>query len=356
MNRKLRAESIKNIDKLKQFIDKHQGFIITAHQNPDGDSIGSEIAFFEFLKSLNKTVRIFNADKTPHNLKFLDIDRDIRIIRSEEDIFANGVDPKECGVIILDCKDAYRTGEPISKYVINKASDTFVIDHHITNKIEENNIVVTDIIATSEILYYIIKDYFNAEINFKMAQALFTGIYTDSGSFVYPRTTAKTYQIISEFVNLGVDPTFIYRNIEQKESISRIRLMGKLLNNIEYEENYKIAILKATRNLLKEADATDEDLEGNDLVILPLKAEKTQISILCKEKIWDDGKTIVKISLRSKGNYNVRNVARKYGGGGHKNASGVRSKLPIDEVASLLVLELKKVLSENKKGTVNNNK
>jgi bifunctional oligoribonuclease and PAP phosphatase NrnA len=349
MNSELRAESIKNIDKLKQFIDKHQCFIITAHQNPDGDSIGSEVAFFEFLKSLNKTIRIFNTDETPNQLKFLDVDNDIRVIRSEEDVFANGVDPKECGVVILDCKEPYRMGEPINKYVINKAIDTFVIDHHITSKIEENNIIITDIIATSEILYYIIKDYFNTEINFKIAQALFTGIYTDSGSFVYPRTTAKTYQIISEFVNLGVDPTFIYRNIEQRESISKVRLIGKLLNNIEYEENNKIAILKATRSILKEADATDEDLEGNDIVILPLKAEQTQISILCKEKIWDNGEIIVKVSLRSKADYNVRKVARKYGGGGHKNASGVRSRLPIDEVASLLVLELRKLLYENKK-------
>ncbi len=333
-----------SVKRLEDFINRNNKIIITSHITPDGDAIGSEIAFYGFLKNRNKEVFILNANETPYHLKFLDPDNKIKHITCESDITSNNINPEEYSAIILDCKEPHRTGKVIENYVLNEVKEYFVIDHHITDEHHDNTIIRTDLVATCEILYHIFKHYLNEELTLEMAIGLYTGIYTDSGSFVYERTTSHTFSAISDLVKIGVDPTFIFSNVHQKDRISRIKLIGRLLDNIIYEADGKIAILKATNDIIREAGATDEDAEGNDIVILPLKAEQTVISVFCREKIEENGEKIIKISIRSKDNYNVREIAKKFGGGGHKNACGLRSRLDIDDIINKLVKELKIIL------------
>lgn len=335
-------EIIEGFENLKKFIETNDKFIVTAHINPDGDAIGSEIAFASFLTKQKKSARIINSSKTPDNLTFLNPDNEIEVINNEDDVRNKlNINPKEYSVIILDCKEPKRTGKPVEKGIIEKSKNYFVIDHHITEDEENgNSIILPERIATCEILFEIIHDYFWCNIDYKMASALYTGIYTDSGSFVYQRTTARTFIIISELIKAGVEPSYIYKQVHLQARVSKIKLIGRILNDLEYYSNEKIAVLKVKNSTIEEVGAVYEDVDSGDIVTIPLSAEKTVISMFLRE--YSDG--FIKISLRSKDNYNVRAVAQKFGGGGHLNASGVRSKLPIDEISIHLVEELKKLI------------
>lgn len=324
----------KKIKLLKAFIKNNHDFIITTHVSPDGDAIGSEIALIELLKKLGKKVIIFNSSATPEILKFIDVDNEIKIIDTEKDIQKLKINIDKFSVFILDCNEPDRTGEATNNFIITKARDYFIIDHHLTNIDDDNYLVRDDLIATCEIIYYIIKAFDKVKINFKMAQALYTGIYTDSGSFVFPRTSSNTFMIISELVKIGVEPNIIYNNIDMKASTSKLKLIGKLLNSIRYEAEEKVAILIATDDILTDVGANYSDLDDNDIVNFPLRAEKTLVSILIKDT---PDKTILKVSLRSKSDIDVRKVAKKFGGGGHKNASGFKSHLGIETLINQIL-------------------
>jgi phosphoesterase RecJ-like protein len=332
----------KAVENFQAFLESNKHIIITSHRNPDGDSIGSEIGLYWYLKEKGKNVHIFNSDETPHNLQFLDPEKNIKIVYDESDIEAEGVNPAAFNLIILDCKGPHRTGRAVENLIVPHVKDVFVIDHHITEQINHNEIIRIDLIATCEILYHVIVDYFGDNINLKSAQALYTGIYTDSGAFSFPRTTSKTFQIVSRLVDLGVDPTYIFRSVRQKETTSKIKVIGRILDGIKYYHDERIAVLKATHKDVQDTGASFDEIEGGDMVNFPLIAEKTQISVFIRETKGNNNE--IKISLRSKADYDVRKVAIRFGGGGHLNACGFRSFMPLKELEKKVVEELSDIL------------
>ncbi len=331
------------VNNFKKFLNSNKNIIITSHRNPDGDSIGSEIGLYWYLKDKGKNVHIFNSDETPHNLQFLDPENNIKVVYDESDIEAEGVNTGAFNLIILDCKDPHRTGDAIEYLIAPKVKDIFIIDHHITEQIEENEIVRTDLIATSEILYHIIVDYLGDEINPKSALGLYTGIYTDSGAFSFPRTTSKTFHIVAHLVEIGVNPTFVFRSVRQKETTSKIKLIGRILDGLTYYLDESIVVLKATHEDVQSTGASFAEIEGGELVNFPLIAEKTQISVFIRETKGNSNE--IKVSLRSKADINVREVAMSFGGGGHKNASGFRSFLPMKELEKKIVERLTDIIN-----------
>ena len=321
-----------SIKKLDEFLKRNDKFIISTHESPDADGLGCEIAFFDFLKQMGKTVMILNSDPVPEICQFLDIDNELTVFSDESQLPA---DINEYAQFVLDTNDYNNIGSAYN-ILSTRVKEYFIIDHHQDsdqNKINTNFIKV-DAASASEIIYAIIM-YYGKELNFKTAQALFTGIVFDTGSFRYPKTTAETFKIASHLVSLGVDPFQVYEHLYESNSLSSFQLRGKILSSMEILEGGRMISMKLTPQMV--ADTNGSFSEGEATINQPFTVKGVAASLLVKQDVEGP----VKISMRTKGNLDVAALAIKNGGGGHKNAAGFKSKLPFDEAYAKAVADMK---------------
>ncbi|MEW5816118.1 MAG: bifunctional oligoribonuclease/PAP phosphatase NrnA [Spirochaetota bacterium] len=319
-------------DIAKDFISQHSHFIITAHETPDGDAIGSECAVYRGLQKMGKRSLIFNADPIPQKFKFLDPDGNVNVLASQ---MLLPKDISEYVLLMLDTNDTHNIGI-VADYVLPVVKDYLIIDHH------ENggntltaNLIIEEASSTCEILYDLFSEI-GVEIDFLLAQALYVGIVYDTGSFIYPKTTAKTFSIAHVLVENGVNPNDIYSRIYESNSISSLVLQSKVLSTLELHFDKQVAIQTMLKETIIQCNASYE--EADTLINIPLKSERIRVSIFFKENL----EGILRCSLRSKGNINVAEISQIMGGGGHKTASGFKCKLPLEEVKKK-VLEMLKV-------------
>lgn len=307
--------------KLDEFISKNDKFIVSTHQSPDADGIGAEIAFVNLLKELGKETIIVNSDPTPENLLFMDIDDEINVITNGYEIPDN-ID--EYAQFVLDTNDYDNIGKAYD-LLRNRVKDLFIIDHHEgkVDELHENHIKVA-VSSTAEIIYFIIK-HFNKKINFRVAQAIFTGMVFDTGSFKYPKTSADTYRIAAECLDLNVKPPKIHEYLYENNTLSSFKLRSEILSSIEVFHGGKLVAMKLTPEMIKDTGSSFE--EGEPAINLPLTVKGVSASLLVKH----DGIGPVKVSMRTKGDYNVAEIAIANNGGGHKNAAGYQSKLSFDK-------------------------
>lgn len=303
-----------NINSIIRQINKSSLFMIASHENPDGDSLGAQLAMALGLRSLGKQAFIRCKDPVPKIYDFLP-GQDCLIV--SKDVKTD----KEEVLLVLDCGNVDRTGlifvPDLPPVVIN-------IDHHISNSYFGHiNWVNPKASATSEMVFLLLR-YLDIKPDALIATNLYTGILTDTGSFQYSNTTAQCLNIASQLVDADADPNFISSSVYDRKSLSGMRLVGQVLNDMEIHHNQNTAILTVTREILKDFQATYEDTE--ELVSIPQKIGSIKISILIKE--LSDGE--YKISLRSKGKTDVAKLAERLGGGGHPNAAGakVNGRLP----------------------------
>ena len=311
----------KGFKNLENFLENNEKLIISTHESPDGDGIGGEIAFCELLKNLGKKAVIINSDPLPDIFKFIDPDNEIKIINSYNDL---PEDLNEYSLIVLDTNDFENVGT-LYHIAKERIKDIFIIDHHEgeQNKIERNFIKV-EASSVCEIIYSIIK-YFNQGISPKAAQALFAGILYDTGSFRYPKTSSETFNIASEMVEIGANPFKIYEQIYESNSLSSFALRGQILSTMKVLHDGKLIIMKLTPDMIKKTGASFT--EGESAINLPLTVRGVVASVLVKQDINGP----VKVSMRTKGNFNVADIALKNGGGGHKNAAGYKSKHSLEK-------------------------
>jgi phosphoesterase RecJ-like protein len=305
---------------LKSFIDRNDRIILTAHETPDGDAIGSEMAMYRMLKRIEKHAEIFNADPATKKYHFLYEEEDIRIVRKPEDV---PHDLSGHALLILDTNDVHNIGQ-VYDYVLPEVDEHFIVDHHESDdETVSANHVVESACSTCEILY----DFFTAqgwEIDFPTAQALYVGIVYDTGSFIYPKTSAKTLLIGHYLVSIGVNPNYVYRKIYESNSISALKLQSAVLSTLEFHYNQHVALITMTKETIADCEAVYE--EADTLINIPLKSETIRVSVFLKE----NEKGVLRCSMRSKGNIDVAHIAQTFGGGGHKTAAGFKSKWPLD--------------------------
>jgi bifunctional oligoribonuclease and PAP phosphatase NrnA len=317
--------------KLDDFLSRYQKFIISTHESPDGDGLGAEIAFKELLISFNKEVIILNSDPTPDKFLFIDIDNEITI-------YSKNVllpDLSEYAVFVLDTNDFNNIGAAYN-HIKDKIREVFIIDHHEGGEDKfDDNFIKAEASSASEIIFDILK-YYNKKPGFKSAQALYAGILFDTGSFRYPKTTPETFRIISNLVELGANPFNIYEKIYESNSLDSFELRARMLSSMEIHFNKKLILMKLTPEMLKETGAPFTEGELN--INLPLTVDGVVASILVKQNI--DGP--VKVSMRTKGNYDVAKIAMTKGGGGHKNAAGYKSKISFHDTCKEVINEMSK--------------
>lgn len=322
-----------SIRMLDEFLKRNDKFIISTHESPDADGLGCEIAFFDFLKQMGKTVMVLNSDPVPEICRFLDIDNELTVLENESQLPA---DINEYAQFVLDTNDYHNIGSAFG-ILSTRVKEYFIIDHHQDsdqNKIDINFIKV-EAASASEIIYAIMMHY-KKELNFKTAQALFTGIVFDTGSFRYPKTTSETFKIASHLVSLGVDPFKVYENLYESNSLSSFQLRGKILASMEILENGKMISMKLTPQMV--IDTKGSFSEGESTINAPFTVKGVVASLLVKQDVEGP----VKISMRTKGNLDVAAIAIQNGGGGHKNAAGYKTKLPFEEAFEKAVKDMKK--------------
>jgi len=299
---------------LKDIIQNNKSYLLTTHVNPDADAIGSEIALYQVLKRLGKSVIIINHSETPYNLKFLDVDN---VIEKYNEELHN---TKIKNVDVLFALDFNRINRIVSMQKVFSESGGMkvCIDHHQDkNKFAEHYFIDTNYSATGEIIYDFIIQTGIVKLDKQIAYPIYAAIMTDTGSFRFERTTPQLHRKIADMLETGVDPGEVYDKLYDECKLSKLQLLGDALSTLKITGAGKICVMTITRESLDKFNAFESDTEN--FVNYTLSVENVVLGILFIE--LKDG---FKISFRSKGNIPVNKLAGEFGGGGHTNASGAR--------------------------------
>jgi len=304
-----------NYNRIIEILKSNNSFIITTHVNPDGDAIGSELALAYFLQKLNKKFWIINHSPTPENYLFLDEEN---LIHKYNPDFDEVILHAEV-LIAVDFNTIGRT-RSMMEIVEKSKAYKIIIDHHRNpqNFVDE---IFYDIDepATGNIIYKLIKTYNEDFIDKKTADALYTAIMTDTGSFRFERITSEVHLIVADLISRGVNPTYIYNKVYNEMSYEKLKLLGEAISNIKLEANGKIAFMVLDRKLIEKYVESEEEFDVDGFANYCLSLKSVIVGLLFFEL-----KNGTKVSLRSKEKFPVNSVAEKFGGGGHLNAAGIR--------------------------------
>ncbi len=297
-----------------KFLKAHERFIITAHETPDGDALGAEYAMLCALRQMGKTALIFNGDPAPAKFTFFDSEGVFTVLAEQAQLPA---DLASYVLLVLDVNDLNNIGQ-VAQLVLPRVKRHFIIDHHDSESdVLGQNHVEQNASSTCEVLCHLF-GRLGVRIDLPMAQALFMGISYDTGSFVYPKTTASTFQIARELVEIGVNPNEVYSRVYESNSTASLMLMSRVLGTLELHLDRRVAVQTMTAEMVRSCAASYD--EGHQLINIPLRSAEIRVSIFFKENLAG----LKRCSLRSKGNIDVASIAQSYGGGGHKTAAGFK--------------------------------
>jgi bifunctional oligoribonuclease and PAP phosphatase NrnA len=291
------------VDAICAELRARQRFLITSHLKPDGDSIGSQLAMAFALRALGKQVHMVNRDPAaPGLMGFPGV--------PEIEIAGRAVGDYDA-LLVMECGDLARTGvEGLDRYF------TINIDHHPGNAMfGAINWFDASAAACGEMVFDIIQRL-GVALTPEIAVHVYVAILTDTGSFHYSSISPRTFDICRQCLEAGVNPVSVARNVFDSNNIGRLRLFGAVLGSVELEADGRLAVIYLDRAMARAAGGTYDDTEG--LINLPLTVKEIQAVVFFKE--WEGGQ--YRVSLRSKGTIDVGGVAKRFGGGGHKNASG----------------------------------
>lgn len=300
--------------------------IIISHRSPDGDSVGSSLAVYHYLKHLGHQAQVITPDPAADFLNWLPSFDDIINYEKQKSEVENKIAEAEV-IFCLDFNTLSRIGPMQKNIEENKKAYLINIDHHQKpDDFAHFQLSDTKASSTAEMVYEFCEKLSGRDwMNLAFAQSVYTGILTDTGSFRFSSTSAKTHQIASELIKLGVEPANIQQAIFDSYSADRLKLLGFALNErMKLYPNYKAAIIALSEKDLQRFNFQRGDTEG--LVNFPLSIKSVVMSILITEK---DKK--VKMSFRSKGDFKVNEIAATYfNGGGHLNAAGGLSDYSVE--------------------------
>jgi phosphoesterase RecJ-like protein len=311
------------LDRVLQEIRARRRFVVTSHARPDGDGIGSALACGQILRVMGKQADVVMHDGVPRiyqNLPFADLA--IQADAVPADLSSTDA------VILLECDSIRRAGlEGLEKcFLIN-------IDHHASGRnFAHINWIDSTVMATAELVYRLAR-LACVPVDRDIATCLYTGLMTDTGSFMFEGTNEHTFTVARELVLAGADPALCARHIYFGHSTAKMRLLGAALSNLRREG--ALAWIWITQEEMQRFGAREEDCEG--LVNYALSIADVQVAIFFRE--LPDGR--YRVSIRSKGEVNVSTVAEHFGGGGHKCASGCSVDGPLDAAVSRITERLR---------------
>lgn len=299
-----------------------QSILIFPHVSPDGDAIGSCAALCRAMRREGKDAWILLDEKVPEYLSFMDTEycTDDKACIAEPDI-----------CICVDCSEESRFYERADKFNAGKLK--LCLDHHATSgSFGDYYYIDGDEAATAQIIYKLLLEM-DVKIDKVLAESLYVGISTDTGSFQHSNTTAETHMIVSELFKTDMDHTSIVVSLYHNISYKRLRLESRVLGNMEMAAGGRVAVSYVTEKMLDEEKATVDDSEG--IVDLLRNIEGVELAAFLKER---DG--AVKVSMRAKSYATVDKIAVKFGGGGHAKAAGCTLHMPVEEAMAVIKKEL----------------
>ncbi len=304
-------------------------FLLTTHEGPDGDALGSLLAMHHVLEQLGKDSVMFLAAKE------FPIAIEYRFLPLEEVFHEPPADVVDRTLVFLDCGNIDRM--PV-EFLQRDGARLVNIDHHHDNtRFGSVNLVDTEASCTAEIVLEVAKRL-GAEITPEIASALYVGLITDTGKFMYENTRPASHLMAAELIDAGVDVNDIYQRLYERVPIEKWKLTARALEKIERFDQDRFAVTYVSATDYEETGAGDVHTEG--MIDFVRALEGVSVAAMVRDKT-DGGNSARKVSLRSNdGAVDVSAIARAQGGGGHRRAAGFGSDLPYEELVEFLRAEI----------------
>ena len=320
------------ISEIKSILNKPKRIVLLPHKNPDGDAIGSTLALSELLKKIGHYAEVVSPNDYPKFLKFIPFAKNV--FNADFNFAGAEIKIKKADVIfLLDFNTVDRVDE-LQKTVQQSPGIKILIDHHQQPGTFDFVYSDTSMPATCEMVYHFIQamgwdEYIDADI----ATCLYVGLLTDTGSFRFPSVQPSTLETAAALMRKGAVPYKIQDELLDNASESKLRILSKFLDNMQLFPDYKTALFTMTKDELLSNNFEKGDTDGFVNYGLNLKGYK--FSVYMAE---DTQKDFIKISFRSKGDFDVSDLARThFSGGGHINAAGGKSELSLKETVDKFI-------------------
>ena len=299
-------------------------FLLTAHEGPDGDALGSLLAMHAILEQLGKDSVMFLASKEfplPIEYRFLPL----------EEVFHEApADLADRTIVFLDCGNIDRM--PV-EWLQGGAAQVLNIDHHHDNtRFGDVNLVDVGASSTAEIVFEL-AGRLEAQITPEIAAALYVGLVTDTGRFMYENTDARSHRMAADLIEAGVDVHDIFRRLYERVPVEKLRLISRALEKIERYADCGLAITYIEEGDYEATGSSEVMTEG--IIDYVRSIEGTAVAAFVRDKT-DGGRAARKVSLRSTEGVDVSAIAREHDGGGHQRAAGFSTDLEYPELVELL--------------------
>jgi phosphoesterase RecJ-like protein len=298
---------------------QHERFLVVTHENPDGDALGSLLAATLALRQLGKDVVMYHAGETP-------LPREYAFMPLEELVRERPADVSERVLIAVDCAKEDRIGD---EAVLALAPVVLDVDHHHDNtRFGDHNLIVADASSTGEVLRDVFAEL-GVELTPELAEPLYIALVTDTGRFQYANTTPKALRLAAELVEAGADIHAVFQEVYESVEFAKLKLLARALDRAEVLEGGRIVVSHLVRDDFVDAGAAEPYSEG---IIDYLRAvEGAELAVLIREQLSQSA-AAYKGSLRSSiDELDVSAIARRFGGGGHRQAAGFSTDLPLQE-------------------------
>jgi len=314
------------VDAVVEEIRQAQKLLLTTHENPDGDALGSLLGMHWILQQLGKdSLMYMSPDEFPLPYEY-------RFFTFDDLVGAPPDDVNDRVVIFLDCGNIDRM--PVD-FLQRDGIHILNVDHHHDNtRFGTVNLVWPEASCTAEIVFGLAKEL-GVEITPKIAHALYVGLVTDTGKFMYENTTPAAHRMAADLIDAGVDAHGVYRRLFEDLPFRRLQLLSRALEKLARYDDGAVTLAALTRADFEETGALETDSEG--IVDHLRSVEHTKVAVLVRELLADDRRGLSKVSLRATdGSVDVSVIARELGGGGHRQAAGATTELSLDQLVELI--------------------
>jgi bifunctional oligoribonuclease and PAP phosphatase NrnA len=305
-------------------------FLLTTHENPDGDALGSLVAMNEILRALGKDTVMFLSEEEfplPYEYRWLPLGGACHTLPG---------DAEERTVVFLDCGNVDRM--PVSFLGRDDAHIVNIDHHHDNTRFGTANLVVDGASSTAEIIWDLNKDL-GAELTTEIAEALYVGLVTDTGKFQYENTTPTSHVMAADLLLHGVEVHEIFRRLYENVPRAKLELLARVLSRIEYYDDGRLTVSYIRRSDYEETGADENFSEG---IVDHIRAlEGTVVAALVREQLKEGRDGVLKVSLRASADeVDVSVIAREEGGGGHRQAAGFSTTRSREELIEFLRAEI----------------
>lgn len=318
---------------LPDLLRSNQSFLLTGHENPDGDCVGAQTALSHLLRSLGKTVHIVNPDPLSKNFDWLAEHTEFSCHRGSDAL------PEFDVAILLDCSQLSRVGS-LGRKLGESGKTIAVIDHHVGSEDGDGSVFYVDstAAATGALVRRLFREM-DVELSREAGEGVFLSLVSDTGWFRYSNADAEVFAMASELVSMGVEPARIYDTIHRRNHVDSPKVLADALGNHRLLCDDKLVMVSLDKALIERCSKADFD---TDAVLEPLRSiDGVEVVALLKERF--DG--TVKCSLRARGDVDVQAIVRQFGGGGHKKAAGATLMMGLSDAQQALEMSIQQALA-----------